>query len=115
MGEVEAIATLDDEWQPVALYHVTRGLRWQVREVLDDWTHPGWPGETYQKPVPQKRYRLRVFGPLPRQPDPARGVHHDRHLLRQPGPLVDQAQGLVRPITFASSGRSCGEAGRRTE
>jgi len=73
MGEVEAIETLDDEWQPVALYHVTRGLRWQVREVLDDWTHPGWPGETYQKPVPQKRYRLRVFGPLPRQPDPSTG------------------------------------------
>jgi hypothetical protein len=29
----------------------------------------GWPGETYQKPVVQKRYRLRVFGPLPEQPE----------------------------------------------
>jgi hypothetical protein len=46
----------------VALYHVARGLRWQVREVLDGWTHPGWPGRTCPKPVIQKRYRLRVFG-----------------------------------------------------
>jgi hypothetical protein len=65
MREVEATATLEGQWQPVALYHVARGLRWQVREVLDGWTHPGWPGKTYKKPVIQKRYRLRVFGPLP--------------------------------------------------
>ena len=69
MREVEAIATLEGQWQPVALYHVARGLRWQVREVLGGWTHPGWPGRTYQKPVAQKRYRLRVFGPLPGRPD----------------------------------------------
>ncbi len=59
MREVEAIATLEGQWQPVALYHVARGLRWQVREVLDGWTHPGWPGRTYQKSMAQKRYRLR--------------------------------------------------------
>jgi hypothetical protein len=45
------------------------GLRWTVREVLDGWTHPGWPGRTYNKPVVEKRYRVRVFGPLPGQPD----------------------------------------------
>jgi hypothetical protein len=55
--EVEAIAALEGQWQPVALYHVARGLRWTVREVLDGWTHPGWPGKTYQKPVIQKQYR----------------------------------------------------------
>jgi len=22
-----------------------------VRQVLDDWTHPRWPGRTYNKPV----------------------------------------------------------------
>ena len=65
---MEAIATLKDEWQPVALYHVARGLRWQVRAVLHRWTHPGWPGKTYNKPVVEKRYRLRVFGPLPGRP-----------------------------------------------
>jgi hypothetical protein len=61
MREVEAIATLEGQWQPVALYHLARGLRWQVREVLGGWTHPDWPGKTYQKPVAQKRYRLRVL------------------------------------------------------
>jgi hypothetical protein len=55
MREVEAIATREGPWQ--------------VREVLDGWTHPGWPGRTYQKPVAQRRYRLRVFGPLPGRPD----------------------------------------------
>jgi hypothetical protein len=40
-----------------------------VREVLDGWTHPVWPGRTYKKPVVEKRYRLRVFGPLPGRPD----------------------------------------------
>jgi hypothetical protein len=29
--------------------------------VLGGWTHPGWPGKTYQKPVAQKRYRLRIL------------------------------------------------------
>jgi hypothetical protein len=43
-----------------ALYYVARGLRWQVREGLDGWPDPGWPGKTYQKPVIQKQYRLRV-------------------------------------------------------
>ena len=37
--------------------------------MLDGWTHLGWPGRTYQKPVAQQRYRLRVFGPLPGRPD----------------------------------------------
>jgi hypothetical protein len=69
MPEVEAIAALEGQWQPVTLCHVARGLRWQVREVLDGWTHPGWPGRAYQKPVAQKWYRLRVFGPLPGRPD----------------------------------------------
>jgi len=49
--EVEATVTLADQWQPVELYPVDRGLRWKVREVLDGWTHPGWPGRTYKKPV----------------------------------------------------------------
>jgi hypothetical protein len=39
-----------------------------VWEVLDGWTHPGWPGKTYNKPVVEKRYRLRVFGTLPGRP-----------------------------------------------
>jgi hypothetical protein len=69
MREVEATAQLEGDWQPVELYHVAQGLRWTVREVLDAWTHPGWPGKTYKKPVVEKRYRLRVFGPLPGQPD----------------------------------------------
>ncbi len=42
---------LVDPWQPVELYPVARGLRWKVREVLDGWTHPGWPGKTYKKLV----------------------------------------------------------------
>jgi hypothetical protein len=46
-----------------------RGPRWTVREVLGGWTHPGWPGKAHSKPVVEKRYRLRVFGPLPGQPD----------------------------------------------
>jgi hypothetical protein len=90
---VEAIAILEDQWQPAAFYHVAQGLRWQVREVLDGWTHPGWPGRTYQKPAVQKRYRLQAFGPAAGAAGPARGVRDDRHLLRQPGPLVDQARG----------------------
>jgi hypothetical protein len=69
MREVEANARLEDDWQLVELYHVARGLRWMVREVLDGWTHPGWPGRTYKKPVVEKRCRLRVFGPLPDRPD----------------------------------------------
>jgi hypothetical protein len=71
MREVEATASLEDDWQPVELYYVARGLRWTVREVLDGWIHPGWPGKTNQKPVIQKKYRLRVFGPLPERPDQA--------------------------------------------
>ena len=43
---MEATVTLVDQWQPVELYPVARGLRWKVREVLDGWTHPGWPGST---------------------------------------------------------------------
>jgi hypothetical protein len=92
MREVEATATLEDDWQPVELCYVARGLRWTVREVLDGWTHPGWPGKTYNKPVTEKRTgcacsaRCRAAGS-------ARGVRDDRHLLRQPGPLVDQARG----------------------
>jgi hypothetical protein len=66
---VEATVTLVDQWQPVELYHVARGWRWKVREVLDGWTHPGWPGRAYKKPVVEKRYWLRVFGPLPGRPD----------------------------------------------
>ncbi len=56
---MEATVTLVDQRQPVDLYHVARGLRWKVREVLDGWMHPGWPGRTYKKPVVEKRYRLR--------------------------------------------------------
>jgi hypothetical protein len=69
MREVEATVRLEGDWQPAALCYVARGLRWTVREVLDGWTHPGWPGKTYNKPVTEKRYRLRVFGPLPGRPD----------------------------------------------
>jgi hypothetical protein len=68
MHEIEANVTLEDEWQPVELYHVAQGLRWTVLEVLDGWTHPGWPGKTYQKPIVEKWYRLCVFGPLPGRP-----------------------------------------------
>ena len=68
MREVEATVRLEGHWQPAALCYVARGLRWTVREVLDGWTHPGWPGKTYNKPVTEKRYRLRVFGPLPGRP-----------------------------------------------
>jgi hypothetical protein len=68
MREVEAAVTLVDDWQPVELYHVAQGLRWTVVEVLDGWTHPRWPGKTYKKPVVEKWYRLRVFGPLPGRP-----------------------------------------------
>jgi hypothetical protein len=53
MREVEAIAALEGQWQPVALYHVARGLRWQVREALDGWTHAGWPGRTYRNRWPR--------------------------------------------------------------
>jgi hypothetical protein len=62
MREVEATARLEDDWQPVQLCSVARRLRWTVREVLDGCTHPGWPGKRYNKPVVEKRYRLRVFG-----------------------------------------------------
>jgi hypothetical protein len=69
MREVEATVRLEDDWQPVELCYIARGLRWTVREVLDGWTRPGWPGKTYNKPVVEKRFRLRVFGPLPGRPD----------------------------------------------
>jgi hypothetical protein len=69
MREGEEIATLGDEWQPVSLYHAALGFRWKVREVLDGWTHPGWPSRTYKKPIIEKQYRLRVFGPLSGRPD----------------------------------------------
>jgi hypothetical protein len=69
MPEVEATVRLEDDWQPVELCYIARGLRWTVREVLDGWTRPGWPGKTYNKPVVEKRFRLRVFGPLPGRPD----------------------------------------------
>jgi hypothetical protein len=42
---------LVDQWQPMELYPVARGIAWKVREVLDGWTHPGWPGRTCKKPV----------------------------------------------------------------
>lgn len=51
MREVEGTVRLEGDWQPVELCYVARGLRWTVREVLDGWTHPGWPGKTYNKPV----------------------------------------------------------------
>jgi hypothetical protein len=69
MREVEANGRMEGKWQPVELYHVAPGLRWTTLEVLDGWTHPGWPGRTYKKPVVDMRYRLRVFGPLPGRPD----------------------------------------------
>ena len=50
-------------------YHVILGLWWTVQEVLDGWTHPGWPGKAHKKRVAEKRYRLRVFAPLPGWPD----------------------------------------------
>jgi len=33
MREVEATVTLVDQWRPVELYHVARGLRWNVPVV----------------------------------------------------------------------------------
>ena len=49
--EAEATVTPVDQRQPVNLYDAARGLRWRVREVPDGWTHPRWPGRTYNKPV----------------------------------------------------------------
>ena len=51
--EVQATLTLVDQRQPAELCHVARGLRSKVRKVLGGWTHPGWPGRTYNKPVHQ--------------------------------------------------------------
>ena len=48
---------------------MARGLRWKVREVPGGWTHPGWPGRTYKKPVAGKRYRLRVCLAVAGRPD----------------------------------------------
>jgi hypothetical protein len=36
---VEATVTLADQWQPVELYQVARGLRWKVRQALGGWMH----------------------------------------------------------------------------
>lgn len=69
MREVEATASQGEGWRPREVIHFRLGLRWAVREVLDEWVHPGWPEKTYQKPIVERRYRLRVFGPLPGRPD----------------------------------------------
>jgi hypothetical protein len=66
MGEVQA--SLADGWEPRTVHHLGRRLDWTVREVLESWTHPGWPERTYGKPVVERRHRLRVFGPLPGDP-----------------------------------------------
>jgi hypothetical protein len=52
-------------WRPAEVYHARLGLRWRVLEVLQAWIHPGWPERTYGKPVVERKYRLRVCGPLP--------------------------------------------------
>lgn len=64
----EAEATVSESPQPVRVHHLALGLNWTVREVLGAWTHRGWPEQTYRKPVVERRLRLRVFGPLPGQP-----------------------------------------------
>lgn len=66
MGEAEA--TLADGWEPRRVHHLALGLDWEVIEVLESWTHPGWPRQTYRKPVVQRRHRLLVSGPLPGDP-----------------------------------------------
>jgi hypothetical protein len=67
--EVRASLTLGDGWQPRRVVHAGRLLTWSVLEVLAEWTHPGWPQRTYGKPGPQRKYRLRVAGPLPWHPE----------------------------------------------
>jgi hypothetical protein len=63
MREVQA--SLADGWEPRRVHHLGLGLHWEVLEILESWTHPGWPRETYKKPVIERRHRLRVHGPLP--------------------------------------------------
>jgi hypothetical protein len=45
-------------------YHVARGWRWKVRDVLDGWTHPRWPGRTHKKPV-HTAAQINQIGGLP--------------------------------------------------
>jgi len=66
MREVEAV--LSDGWEPSKVHHLALGLNWEVLEILESWTHPGWPRATYQKPVIERRHRLRVLGPMPYDP-----------------------------------------------
>jgi hypothetical protein len=70
-----------DQRQPVELCHVARGLRSKVREVLDGWTHPGWPGRTYKKPVHQAA-QINQIGGLPAMSEslrpPPRSADSDR-------------------------------------
>lgn len=72
MAEVEATVAFEagegEEWRPVRLRHRRLGLWWTVREVLAAWTHPGWPEKTYGHPIIERRYKLRVWGPLPWTP-----------------------------------------------
>ena len=68
MREVAANLGQGKDWLPYEVRHARLGLRWTVLEVLQAWTHPGWPEQTYRKPVPERKYRLRVHGPLPGQP-----------------------------------------------
>jgi hypothetical protein len=73
VGEVEANLAQGAGWLPYEVIHARLRLRWQVLKVLDAWVHPAWPEGTYRKPVIERRYRLRVRGPLPGYPG-QRGV-----------------------------------------
>jgi hypothetical protein len=50
------------------VYHLALGYSWRVHAVLGQWTHPGFPGRTYGRPVIARRLRLQVSGPLPGRP-----------------------------------------------
>jgi|GEM_PF-3143852 len=51
---------------PELIIHVRRRLQWQVREVLDHWEHPD--GVRARGAAVRQAWRMRVFGPLPYQP-----------------------------------------------
>jgi hypothetical protein len=68
MREVEATVSMGEGWTPQHVTHLQLLYRWKVKEVLDAWVHPGLPARTYGRQLIERRYRLRVVGPLPGRP-----------------------------------------------
>ena len=58
-----------DQWQPVELYHVAWGIAMDGARGARRLDASRVARQDVQEAVVEKRYRLRVFGPLPGRPD----------------------------------------------